>query len=361
MSDASQESQEKTHEATPHKLAQAREKGDIAISREVSALASYLGLAVAVLLFMAEAAEVLAIRLMPFLQSAADLVVLGDGIRGATGALIEFLLLACAAALGIPALLVVGTLVAQKAVVFAPSKLQPKLSRISLISNAKQKYGPTGLMEFLKSSTKLGLVVVVLWFAIVPRLDSFVGLAEAQSGALSVILQREGMLILAAVIAISLVVAGLDFAWQNFDYRRRNRMSYQEVRDELKHTDGDPAMKGRRRERAQAIATNRMLLDVPKADVVITNPTHYAVALKWARVPGTAPTCLAKGTDEVAARIREMAENAGIPIRPDPPLARSIHAVVEVGQEIRPDHYKAAAAAILFADRIRKSRPRDIA
>ena len=115
-------------------------------------------------------------------------------------------------------------------------------------------------------------------------------------------------------------------------------------------------MKAQRRSRAEAIATNRMLLDVPKADVVIVNPTHFAVALKWSRAKGSAPVCVAKGEGEVALRIREVAATAGVPIHADPPTARALHATVEIGREIAPEHYRAVAAAIRFADRMRQRR-----
>ena len=117
-------------------------------------------------------------------------------------------------------------------------------------------------------------------------------------------------------------------------------------------------MKADRRRRAQEIATNRMLVDVPKADVVIVNPTHYAVALIWSRGKGSVPRCVAKGTDEIAARIRERAQAAGVPIRRDPPTARALFATVEVGRDIRPEHYAAVAAAIRFSDAMRKKARR---
>lgn len=356
MSDENQSASDKSHEATPHKLQQAREKGEVAVSREISALGAYLGLGVAIIAFSGEAAETLARRMTPFLESGADIVVLTDGAGGMTLGLVQFLLSASAAALAIPAFFVIAGLAVQRAIVFAPSKIMPKFSRISPLSNFKQKYGPTGLMEFAKSGTKLGLVCGVLWFATVPRMDGFIGLVQADVSTLPHLLMREGLVALGAVIVISTAVAGMDFAWQTFDFQRRNRMTYKEVRDEIKQTDGDPEMKGRRRERAQSIAMNRMLLDVPNADVVITNPTHYAVALKWDHTPGSAPVCVAKGTDEIAARIREAAVSADVPLRPDPPLARSIHALVEIGRQVNPEHYRAVAAAILFAKRVREGR-----
>jgi flagellar biosynthetic protein FlhB len=139
---------------------------------------------------------------------------------------------------------------------------------------------------------------------------------------------------------------------------RKHRMSHKEMRDEHKQMEGDPHMKQERRQRAIDIAMNKMLADVPDADVVVVNPTHYAVALKWDRKRGTAPKCVAKGVDEVAAKIREIAAENGVALHSDPPTARAIHASVEVGDEIRPEHYRAVAAAIRFAEALRKKARR---
>jgi flagellar biosynthetic protein FlhB len=144
--------------------------------------------------------------------------------------------------------------------------------------------------------------------------------------------------------------------WQRAQHLRRNRMSRQEMVDENKDQEGDPHVKMQRRQRGQEIATNRMLQDVAKADVVVVNPTHYAVALRWNRKGRGAPICVAKGFDEVAARIREKAALAGVPLHSDPATARAIHASVQIGQPILPDHYRAVAAAIRFAEAMRKRR-----
>jgi flagellar biosynthetic protein FlhB len=130
-------------------------------------------------------------------------------------------------------------------------------------------------------------------------------------------------------------------------------MTRKEMTDEMKESEGDPHVKGQRRSRAIAIATNRMLADVDAADVVVVNPTHYAVALKWDRVRGDAPRCVAKGVDEVAARIRERATLAGVPIHRDPPTARALHASLEIGDEVARADWRAVAAAIRFAEKMR--------
>jgi flagellar biosynthetic protein FlhB len=151
-----------------------------------------------------------------------------------------------------------------------------------------------------------------------------------------------------------MVIGAIDYFWQYFEHIRTNRMSHKELTDEMKESEGDPYMKNERRRRGIDIALNRMIADVAKADVVVVNPTHYAVALKWARDQGSAPICVAKGVDEIAARIRAAAAEAGVPVHRDPPTARAIHATVELGAEIRPEHYRAVAAAIRFAERMRE-------
>jgi flagellar biosynthetic protein FlhB len=154
------------------------------------------------------------------------------------------------------------------------------------------------------------------------------------------------------------VVGVVDLVWQRLHHLSRNRMSRKELEDEMRESEGDPMLKGQRRQAGIAIAMNQAAAAVPKADVVIVNPTHFAVALAWDRGGGRAPVCVAKGVDEVALRIRTLAAEAGVPVRSDPPTARALHAAVDVGQEVPSAHFRAVAAAIRFADRIRDSRPR---
>jgi flagellar biosynthetic protein FlhB len=164
---------------------------------------------------------------------------------------------------------------------------------------------------------------------------------------------------MALVVLVMVVVGGLDQLWQIFDHRQRQRMTHQEMREEHKDSEGDPHIRQQRRQRAIAAATAQMVAAVPKSAVVIVNPTHYAVALRWSPGDKGAPVCVAKGVDEVAARIREAAIEAGVPIHSDPPTARALHATTRIGDEISSSHYAAVAAAIRFAEAMRvKSRAR---
>ena len=352
--DAGQGGQEKTHEATPQKLERARRKGELARSQDLQTFAAYLGLTGAVFLAGHWTAVRLGEVLMAFLDRPAELAAHFVTAASTIGAEIGGrLALALAPFFVLPGALILAVLVAQRAVVVAPEKLKPRLSRLSPIANAKQKYGAHGLMEFAKSAIKLIAVAAVLALALVAELDDLPGYVQIEPRFLPALLRRQFWTIATGVLVLAFAVAVIDLIWQRHSHRRRMRMTHQEVRDETKQSEGDPHMRASRRDRGREIAANRMLHDVPKADVVIVNPSSFAVALKWSREAGAVPICVAKGVDEIARRIRVRAAQAGVPIHRDPPTARSLHALVEVGHTIAPEHYKAVAAAIVFADRMR--------
>jgi flagellar biosynthesis protein FlhB len=351
-----EQSGEKSHEPTQQKLQQARDKGDVPKSNDVSAAAAYLGLMAALFAGGLAVVENAGAALTVFIAQPDRLVglILGPGGAGLSAAMLGEVAYALLPLFAAPILLVVLSLVAQQAVAPSGDKLKPKLNRLSILANAKNKFGPTGLMEFAKAATKLAAISVVLGIILSSDLGRIIGAVRGAPVAVAGIMMDLLMTLLIATTAIATTIAVLDISWQRFDHRRKLRMTFQEMKDEVKHSEGDPFIKAQRRKRAEAIATNRMLLDVPTADVVIVNPTHYAVALKWARTPGSAPVCVAKGVDAVALKIRERAEASGVPIHSDPPSARALHATVDLGQEIHPEHYKAVAAAIRFAEALRR-------
>jgi flagellar biosynthesis protein FlhB len=346
---------EKTFDPTPQRLAEARRKGDIPRSNDVSAAAVYLGFLAVVLTVGAFAVDRAASVLMIFISQPDRLMglILGPGGPGLAGSIMVDALRALAPFFVVPLVAVVASLAGQQAITFSGDKLMPQLSRLSILKNAKQKFGPTGLVEFAKSLAKLSAIAAALFVYLSGDLDRMIGAARSDAKITGALMMQSLVVLLGVTCVIAVAIGAVDLVWQRFDHSRRLRMSYQDLRDEAKQSEGDPHMKAQRRSRAQAIATNRMLLDVPKADVVIVNPTHYAVALKWSRGKGTAPVCVAKGEDEIALRIREIAATADIPVRSDPPTARALHATVEIGREIAPEHYRAVAAAIRFADRMR--------
>ena len=346
---------DKQFEPTERRLSEARKRGEIPRSLDLVTAAGYGGILIAGLVAGAGALSAVgqsgavmlgqADRMAPLFFASAGAPTLGL-INAFLSPLLPLFLLPMAAAL--------LAVIAQRALIFAPEKLSPKLSRISPWASAKQKFGREGLFAFTKSTLKLVVTCVILGLYLPSRSAEILyslQMTPAQSTVSMLVMLRDFL----ALALLSLFGFGaVDYLFQYFEHRRRHMMSRQEVIDEHKDSEGDPHVKAQRRRRAQEIALNQMLADVAKADVVVVNPTHYAVALKWKRNDRSAPICLAKGTDEIAARIRERAAEAGVPLHRDPPTARALHATVEVGAPIRPEHYRAVAAAIRFAEAMRK-------
>ena len=347
---------EKSYEATQQRLDDARKKGDTPNSKDVAALAAYIGLILA--LYIAGSGAVTATgEALASLFSNADRLAPQMMAMGGAGTSLR-LSIDAVAGIGplflLPFLAVLLVIFAQRSMVFAFDKITPKLNRISPLTGAKQKFGVTGIVEFLKASAKLILIAIVLTIYLLAEMDRIVGAARAAPLAAPGQMAEIAFGLLVQIAIVAGVIAVIDFFWQRFDHARKLRMTFQEVKDEHKQSEGDPQTKAQRQRRAQEIAANQMMHDVPKADVVIVNPTHYAVALKWTRGDEGAPVLVAKGVDGVALRIRRVAEESGVPIHSDPPTARAIEATVEIGREIDPDHYHAVAAAIRFAEAMRR-------
>ncbi|MCM2561904.1 flagellar type III secretion system protein FlhB [Lutimaribacter sp. EGI FJ00015] len=356
MNGASGEDSDKTHEPTPRKLEEARKKGEVARSQDLSVSAAYGGLLLALLLTGASSVEALGMLFRSLIEHAdgwREVFFNGSASRPAKGLIVQSMA-AIAPWFVTPAALVLLTVIAQRAFIVTPSKLVPKLNRISLIANAKNKFGRGGLFEFAKSFAKLVIYSIVLFVFLNARLEEMSASVQTSPGIAMTMLGRLCIEFLFVALVVALVLGGIDYLWQWHEHMRKNRMSHKEMRDEHKDTEGDPQMKQTRRHKAQEIASRRMMQDVPRADVIIVNPTHYAVALKWSRAPGSAPECVAKGVDEIARRIREIGFENGVPVQSDPPTARALYASVEIGEEIAPEHYRAVAAAIRFADGLRQ-------
>ena len=350
------ESAEKSFDPTPRKLEEARRRGEIVRSSDLNTAVTYGGLLLGAALlgpFLLKSFGTVMQSLLGQAETLAPLM-LSPGGAVAAGSPIGAGFLLLGGLVAVPAVLLITSLVAQRAILFTPSRLEPKLSRISPIQTAKNKFGANGLFEFAKSSVKLGIYTFLLAIFLINRSDEILGSLQGTGGQILSVIGRQSRDFLIFVFIIALVIGGVDYLWQWATHIQKNRMTRKEISDESKENDGDPHLKQERRQRGYDIATNRMLADVPEAAVVIVNPSHYAVALKWDRGAGDIPICVAKGADEIAARIRESAQAAGVPIYRDPPTARALHAVIEVGAPIERDHFRAVAAAIRFADLMRQ-------
>ncbi len=347
---------DKSHEPTQHKLDEARKKGEVARSADMTTAAAYAGFLLAGLVAGASAVQTVSEGFMVLIGQASGLapVIFEGPATPLMGGLMSAVAMALLAWFLVPAGMALLSILAQRSFVVAASKVKPKASRLNPIQNAKQKYGPSGLFEFAKSFVKLLCYSVVLGLYLTYRLPDMTGALHAEPQIVGALLSRMMVEFMSVVLIIALVIGGIDLVFQHHDHRRRNRMSHRELKEEHKQHEGDPHMKQERRQRATEIASNKMMADVPNADVVIMNPTHYAVALQWSREAGSAPVCVAKGTGHMALAIRDLAVENGVPVRRDPPTARAIHAITEVGQEIDTSQYRAVAAAIRFADAMRR-------
>ena len=348
-------SAEKSHEPTQKKLDEARKKGEFPKSVDVTTAAAYGGLLLAAFAFGSSSVSVIGTVMSNFIARADTLSLVWFQESGAPVTLNAMLAVSkpLLVWLGLPALAAILAITAQQAFVIAPDKLQPKLNRISPLANAGNKFGRSGLFEFFKSMTKLIIYSTILGLFLYWQLPKILSTMQFAPEIALFVLSDLAMSFLALVLVVAIFIGAIDLTWQRQEHLRKNRMSRKEVTDEAKQSEGDPHLKGRRRQRGYEIAMNQMLGDVPDATVIIVNPTHYAVALKWDRSPGSAPECVAKGVDEIAARIREVGIEAGVPIQQDPPTARALYASVEIGQQIHTEHYQAVAAAIRFAESMR--------
>lgn len=349
------DSAEKSHEPSERKLDQARKKGEIPRAPDILTAMAYLGMLICMVALGGPGLSQFADSLLPLLEQPDRLEALffEDGAPAMVGSVMSAALMPTLPFLAVPGLFVLLTLFATRGVLFTGSKLAPKASRINPIENAKNKFGRRGLFEFFKSFVKLSVYSILLAVFLRGKRDVIIGAIMGTPG--EVVLSMTSLIqqFLFIVVLIAVVIGGIDLFWQRAEHIRKNRMTMKELRDEMKESEGDPHLKQHRRMRAQELALNQMMGEVPKADVIIVNPTHFAVALKWSRMGGSAPVCVAKGQDAVAARIREAAKDAGVPIHSDPPTARALYATTKIGAEIAADHYRPVAAAIRFADSMR--------
>jgi flagellar biosynthetic protein FlhB len=355
MSEEDTDSADKEHDASPQRLEQARKEGDIPRSVDLQAAAATAGF---VLAFAALGPWVVQRTGSAGMVLLDQSVGLSQGASGPIGGLLMAIGLPVLALLLVPMVAVIGLVVSTKSFLVTPSLLTPKLSRISPVATFKHKFGPEGLAEFAKSTVKLLLVSCVLYLFIAGRAEDILATMYLEPRPASAVLASLTLDFLMIILVLTVLIGGVDYLWQRHLHAKRNRMSRKEMMDEFKDSEGDPQMKASRRQRAQEVATNRMLTDIATADVIVVNPTHYAVALRWDRAKGRAPVCVAKGVDEVARKIRERAAEHGVPIHRDPPTARAMFAAVEIGHEIRPEHYRAVAAAVRFADAMRRKAAR---
>lgn len=349
----------KTEEATPRKLADARAKGDVAKSMDVGAAASLLG-ATAVLLgaggyFASSMAE----QLLPFIASPHTMM---GGLDAGAGVEIGMhALWAITPFLGALMLATiiggVGGNLAQSGLIFAGDKLKPQWSRLNPLEGFKRIFGPDGLVQFLKTFLKLLAVGFICWMVMKPHVREFENLAAMPPAAILPLARDMAIALMASALIFLSFTAGADYLWQRFRFNQRMRMSKEELKEDFKQSEGDPHVKAKLKQIRMQRSRQRMMQNVPTATVIVTNPTHYSVALRYEPDKGdAAPICVAKGVDAVALRIREVAREHNVPIVENVPLARALYAAVDIDETIPREHFEAAAKVIGFVFGQRRKR-----
>lgn len=337
----------KTEEATEKKIRDTIEKGQLPHSRETGILASFVAILVFIVFFAGNSIMELGGFLSIFLEkpdawqlnTANDVVALSRLVTLEIGKTVASLMVLLVVA-------GVGASAFQNMPQFVGERIRPQASRISLSKGWKRLFGVQGFVEFLKSLGKLGFVVAVLSFVLSDSLRQFLAGMLTQTPDFTLVIRDMAINILMSIVVVMALIAGVDLVWSRFHWRQDLRMTKQEVKDELKQSEGDPIVKSRLRSLARDRARRRMMTAVPRATLVIANPTHYSIALKYVRDEDSAPVVLAKGQDLVALKIREVAEFNNIPVFEDVALARSMYKQVSVDSVIPQQFYQAVAELI---------------
>jgi flagellar biosynthetic protein FlhB len=348
-----QDDTEKTEDPTGKKLDDALKRGDVAKSQEVSTWFIIAGATLVLVSFSGPMGMSLKTTLTGLLANSYRLP--ADG--GALLRLTSRIGLEVIAAIAIPLFLLMLAAIAgnmiQHRLVWSGESLKPKLDRVSPLAGLKRLFSKHALVNFVKGLLKLALIGSIMTVLLWPerdRLESFITLDVA---ALLPMVKGLTLKLLGAVVAVLAFIAAADFMFQYHTWYQRQKMSFQDLKEEYKQTEGDPHIKARIRRLREQRTRKRMMAAIPEASVVITNPTHYAVALKYERGQN-APVCVAKGLDLIALKIREVADKHGVPIVESPPLARALHATVDIDQEIPPEHYRAVAEIISYVMKLKQ-------
>ncbi len=348
---------QKTEDPSAKKLSKARQKGQVAMSQEIKSWLIIMGGAMG-LIFLAPGMMRGVSRLgASFIEFPDDIGTDPENLRLVMVDILVQLGWIVAPLMGLLMILAIASTIGQVGFIFAPAKIKPEASKISLAKGMKKIFSTRSLVEFVKGIFKIAIVSVVAMGLSIPLLDNVTLLPAMPLSATLDKIHAIAIQLTIGTLAVMTVIAFFDFAYQKHMHMKQMRMSKQEVKDEHKQAEGDPHVKARIRKLRTERAQQRMMAAVPEADVVVTNPTHYAVALKYQMEEMQAPRLVAKGMDAVALRIREVAEENDVPVVENPPLARALYASVELDEEIPEEHYKAVAEVIGYVMRLKGESP----
>ncbi|MFA6153232.1 flagellar biosynthesis protein FlhB [Mesorhizobium sp.] len=350
----------KTEEATEKKIRDTIEQGKLPHSKETALLTSFIAILVFTVFYAKDAVIDLGMFLSMFLEkpeawpmdTETDVIALYKVVLLEVGrAVLSLLVLLTVAG--------VGASVFQNMPQFVGERIRPQLSRISVVQGWKRLFGVQGWVEFLKSLGKVGFAITVLVFTLSEDHRKLLAGMVTNPVAFGLVIRGIAVDILVAIVFVMGLIASVDLVWSRFHWKQDLRMSKQEVKDEFKQSEGDPIVKSRLRSLARDRARKRMMTAVPRATLIIANPTHFSIALRYVRDENSAPVVLAKGQDLVALKIREIAREHNIPVFEDVALARSMYKQVSVDNVI-PSHFYQAVAELVRIVYSKKAERRQI-
>ena len=356
-----QDKSQKTEEPTSKRLSEAHEKGQVAKSQEVSNWFVLSAAALVVSIFAESFARRLMTSVRPLLVSPHEISIDAEMLVQLLAHLGETVGLMLLPPLVLLAAAAIAGHVIQHRPMMALAKLKPTLSKISPAKGLKRMFSMQSVINLLKASVKIVLLGGVAIFVVWPDLQALPTMMTMPLDIVASRIMEIALLLSIGVVGALTALAMLDMIYQKWDFHQNQKMSRQEIKDETKQAEGDPQVKARIRQVRMERARKRMMAAVPTADVIITNPTHYAVALSYVDEEMAAPRLVAKGRDLIARRIREIAQAHDVPIVENPPLARALEADVEIDQEIPPHFYKAVAEVIGYVMGLRRRRRAGVA
>jgi flagellar biosynthesis protein FlhB len=351
MADDRDDSQ-RTEDPTQRRLDQAHEHGDIVKSQEVSTFTLLLGATIAIALFGSAAAGGFARTFRVFLEQPDQIPVDSSGVMTLLHGSVWHLAAILAPIFGVMIFAALAGHLVQHRPAFSTERLKPDFSKLSLFKGLKRMFGVEGLSNLAKGIIKIAIAGAAVWTTLWPMRDKIEGTMTQSPLAVASDLSQMVIHLLIAALAVLAAIAVLDYVFQYYRFMQRNRMSRQEVKEEYRQSEGDPAVKAKIKQIRAEKSRRRMMAAVPKATVVIMNPTHYAIALKYDAGEMAAPVCVAKGVDALALRIRDVAEENDVPVVENPPLARALYAAIEIDEAVPQEHYKAVAQVIGYVMRL---------
>lgn len=344
---------EKTEDPTQKRLDDALERGDVAKSQEVNTWFIMAGATLILATFSGSIGTNLQTPLKNILANAHMIRVSGPDLIQLLGSIEKFMLIALGVPLALLMLAAIAGNIVQHRFVWSGEQLKPSFNKISPMSGFKRIFGKQAAANFIKGLIKLGALGAVMVALLWPEQHRLEGMVRFDPMAVLAVTLTLTLQLLGAVVAILALVAIADYVFQYRQWYEKLKMSVQEMKEEFKQSEGDPHIKGKLKQLRQQRMKKRMMSAVPSASVIITNPTHYSVALKYDRgMP--APICVAKGVDATALKIREVAKSHDIPIVENVPLARALYATVNIDDEIPVEHYHAVAEVIGFVMRLKR-------